>query len=234
MASKNTKRASLVSVIIPCYNAECWVAEAIQSCLDQTYRPIEIIVIDDGSTDRSLEVIKSFGSNIQWETGPNRGGNAARNRGFALSKGRFVQFLDADDYLLPQKIQTQVACLESSGADVAYGDWRHQRHEPDGTAHLEAIQVAGKHADMSEALLGGWWVAPVAVLYRRNAVSRIGGWDESLQAAQDTDLMIRLALANRHFIAPAWRSIRLPALWQCHGKHQQAPSLGGKLLPRFG
>lgn len=95
----------MVSVIIPCYNAERWVAEAIQSCLDQTYSPIEVIVIDDGATDRSLEVIKSFGQRIRWETGPNRGGNCARNRGLALSKGQYVQFLDADDYLLPEKLR---------------------------------------------------------------------------------------------------------------------------------
>jgi glycosyltransferase involved in cell wall biosynthesis len=64
----------LVSIIIPCYNAERWVVEAIQSCLAQTYQPIEIIVIDDGSTDRSLEVIKSFGNKIRWETSPTRVG----------------------------------------------------------------------------------------------------------------------------------------------------------------
>lgn len=95
---------SLVSIIIPCYNAERWVAEAIQSCLDQTYSPIEIIVIDDGSTDKSLEVIKSFGHKIRWETGPNQGGNVARNRGLELAKAEWLQYLDADDYLLPDKI----------------------------------------------------------------------------------------------------------------------------------
>jgi glycosyltransferase involved in cell wall biosynthesis len=70
------------------YNAERWIAEAIQSCLDQTYRPIEIIVIDDGSTDGSLEIIQSFGDAVRWETGPNWGGNAARNCRFDRVKNR--------------------------------------------------------------------------------------------------------------------------------------------------
>jgi glycosyltransferase involved in cell wall biosynthesis len=197
MKSRGT---GLVSIIIPCYNAERWVAEAIQSCLEQTYRPIELIVIDDGSTDNSLDVIKSFGDAIQWETGPNRGGNHARNRGFELSRGEYIQFLDADDYLLPEKIETQVACLQSNEADVVYGDWRHLCHLPEGRAEFEEVTVSGGHADMLQALLGGWWVASHAVLLRRQAVSRIGGWDESLKAAQDTDLMIRLALAESHFV----------------------------------
>ena len=67
---------ALVSILIPCYNAERWVGEAVQSALDQTYPKKEIIVVDDGSTDRSLDVIKSFGPRIRWETGPNRGANA--------------------------------------------------------------------------------------------------------------------------------------------------------------
>ena len=73
-----------ISVIIPCWNAEKWIARAIQSVLDQDYPNKEIIVIDDGSTDGSLEIIKSFGDKIRWETGPNRGACAARNTGLAI------------------------------------------------------------------------------------------------------------------------------------------------------
>src|SRR4029450_6412226 len=133
----------LVSVIIPCYNAERWIGEGIQSCLNQTYAPIEVIVIDDGSTDRSLEVIKSFGNKIRWETGPNCGGNHARNRGFSISSGHYIQFLDADDYLLPEKIARQVGFLEESGVDVVYGDWRHEHFGPNGSSWLEEIAISG-------------------------------------------------------------------------------------------
>ncbi len=103
----------LVSIIIPCYNAERWLNEAIDSCLAQTYRPIEIIVIDDGYTDGSLEIIKSYGDRITYKTGPNKGGNHARNLGFSLCKGSYIQFLDADDYIRPTKLERQVQYLRA-------------------------------------------------------------------------------------------------------------------------
>jgi glycosyltransferase involved in cell wall biosynthesis len=186
----------LVSVIIPCYNAGRWVGEAVSSCLRQTYRPLEIIVIDDGSTDDSADVLRSFGGKIRWERGPNRGGCYARNRGFSLSEGRYIQFLDADDYLLPEKIERQVAFLEKSGADVVYGDWRHQRHEPDGGLVLEKVQISGAQDDVLESLLGGWWTANMALLLRREVIPRHGGWDESLEAGQDGDFFISIAMSG--------------------------------------
>ncbi|MBK8909688.1 MAG: glycosyltransferase [Rhodospirillales bacterium] len=112
----------LVSIIIPCWNAEAFVGEAIDSALAQTYRNAEVIVIDDGSTDGSLEVIKSYGDRIRWETGPNRGAPAARNRGLALAAGAYVLFLDADDLLLPPAIQALFAALIEGRGDASYGN----------------------------------------------------------------------------------------------------------------
>jgi glycosyltransferase involved in cell wall biosynthesis len=186
----------LASVIIPCYNAERWIDEAIQSALDQTHPSVEVIVVDDGSSDASWKKIQKFGNRIIAETGPNRGGSAARNRGFVLARGDYIQFLDADDYLLPEKIARQVAFLEASGADVVYGDWRHQRHEPDGSVRLENVAVSGERGDVLTALLANWWVAPCALLFRREIVQRCGGWDESLAVAQDTDFFISIAMAG--------------------------------------
>ncbi len=185
-----------VSVIIPCYNAARWVAEAVNSCIAQTYQPIEVIVVDDGSTDDSLAVLRLFGEKIKVETGPNRGGNHARNRGFALSHGEYIQFLDADDYLLSDKIASQVAFLADTGADVVYGDWRHQFHEPDGRIWQDDIHVSGHQSDVLASLLAGWWVAPVALLWRRKAVVAGGGWDESLAAGQDRDFFLSVAMTG--------------------------------------
>ncbi len=84
----------LISILIPCFKAERWIAQAIESALAQTWPEKEVIVVDDGSTDGSLEVIKSFGDRIRWETGPNRGGNAARNRLLELARGEWLQYLD--------------------------------------------------------------------------------------------------------------------------------------------
>ena len=111
----------LVSILIPCYNAERWVAQAIESALAQTWSEKEIIVVDDGSRDGSLDVIKSFGNQIRWETGPNRGGNVTRNRLLELARGEWLQYLDADDYLLPPKVERQVTFLrEYPACDVVY------------------------------------------------------------------------------------------------------------------
>ncbi len=189
----------LVSVIIPCYNSQVWIAEAIDSVLAQTYSNIEIIVVDDGSTDSSLEIIKSYGDKVKWVTGQNQGGNVARNRGFQLSQGKYIQWLDADDYLLPEKIAQQVKFLEKYNCDVVYGDWRHQYHQQDGTIDLGEIKISGEQIDILEALLSGWWAAPLAYLVKRDKVVEINGWDEHLKVGQDRDFWIRVAIANAEF-----------------------------------
>jgi glycosyltransferase involved in cell wall biosynthesis len=188
--------SKLVSVIIPCYNSERWLGEAIDSCLRQTHRPLEIIVIDDGSTDGSRDVLRSYGTQIRWESSSRRGGSYARNRGFSFSTGEYIQFLDADDYLLPEKIERQVSFLEETGAGVVYGDWRHQYHKPDGEIVLGDVQVSGLQVDLLEALLGGWWSANMTLLTRREVVVNCGGWDEALGAGQDRDFFISIAMSG--------------------------------------
>ena len=183
-----------VSVVVPCFNAEPWIAEAINSCLSQTYPHVEVIVVDDGSTDGSLAVMESYGTEIRIETGPNRGGSHARNLGFRRARGEYIQFLDADDYLLPEKIERQVAFLGETGADVVYGDWQHRYHEPDGSSYLGEVHISGMQEDVLESLLAGWWVAPAALLWRRQLVLDCGGWDETLAAAQDRDFFTSAAL----------------------------------------
>ncbi|NJL05378.1 MAG: glycosyltransferase [Chloroflexaceae bacterium] len=190
----------LVSVVIPCYNAERWISHAILSCLEQSYRPIEIIVIDDGSTDRSRDILASYSRVITWETGPNRGGNVARNRGLALAQGTYIQFLDADDYLLPHKTALHVAALEQSGAGVVWSDFQHRYEYPDGTHILTApLNRAPPTTDMLAALLSPWWVVPVAILWRREAVVQAGGWDVQLAMVQDKAILIDAALAGVTF-----------------------------------
>jgi glycosyltransferase involved in cell wall biosynthesis len=186
----------LVSIVIPCFNAADWIEQTIESCYAQSYLPIEVIVVDDGSTDSSAAILRRFGSRIRLEVGPNRGANVARNRGFRLSSGSYVQFLDADDYLFPHKLEAQVNFLESAGADVVYGDWRHQVHLGRHHWYLDKIRVSHHQSDVLLALLRGWWVAPGALLYRREIVDRVGGWDESFAAAQDRDFFTSIAMSG--------------------------------------
>src|SRR4051812_41844998 len=112
----------LASVIIPCYQGEPVVREAIDSALRQTYQPTEVVVVDDGSTDASVEVLRSFGGRIRWETGPNRGASAARNRGLELARGELIQFLDADDLLHEDKIERQAEVLLGDELDSVFCD----------------------------------------------------------------------------------------------------------------
>lgn len=185
----------LVSVVIPCYNAEKWVADAINGILRQTYSPIEIIVIDDGSTDGSLDVIRSFGDRVRYETGPNRGGNVARNRGFALSRGEYVMFHDADDWISEDTIAQLVEGIEGTENTLVWCDWYHYREAPEKTIIKpgEYTQITPDSDDLL-SWFKGWGPLVHAALWPRQVVSEMGGWDESLTAAQDLEFYERALL----------------------------------------
>src|SRR4051794_14609729 len=126
-----------VSILIPCYNSERWVGQAIESALGQTWPNKQVIVLDDGSTDNSLNVIRKYESQLTWEAGPNRGGGYARNRLLELASGEWAQYLDADDYLLAEKVSEQAEFVaQHVEVDIVIGPttmefWSEQgvRHE---------------------------------------------------------------------------------------------------------
>lgn len=190
----------LVSIIIPCYNAEEYVAEAIQSALDQAYPNCEVIVIDDGSNDGSLEEIKRFGDKIRWETGPNRGGCAARNRGFEISAGSFVQFFDADDLLHHQRIEIlMMAMTRHEDADFAWAPnmkfvGRQIPKSFFSQQNPESVPIARSKAVLQAAY------APSASLFRRSFLEKVGGWNESLQRWVDLEYHGRITLQCRSFV----------------------------------
>jgi len=99
----------LVSILIPAFNAEETIAATIQSAISQSWHPKEIIVVDDGSTDKTAQVARSFGSRIKFVSASNQGASAARNRAFSLCSGDYIQWLDADDELQQDKIERQLA-----------------------------------------------------------------------------------------------------------------------------
>jgi glycosyltransferase involved in cell wall biosynthesis len=180
---------NLVSIVIPCYNAVPWIAESIQSALDQTWADKEIIVIDDGSSDGSLDVIKKFDGRIRWESGPNQGGCLARNRGLALARGEWIQFLDADDLLLPdcieKKITAQAGPLERicCELDLMQGD-----------ATQELPEWWRQPSWSLEYMLGKGSPQTGAPLHRTNEVRQVGGFRAHLPCAQEFDLHLRMAV----------------------------------------
>jgi glycosyltransferase involved in cell wall biosynthesis len=189
-----------VSIVIPCYNQEKWIGEAIDSCLSQLNVHTEVIVIDDGSTDKSLEIIKSYGSKIIWETGPNRGVNPARNRGSELATGKYIRFLDADDLLEKNIIQKETGLLECSGADVCYGDWANLKIYNNRDRKVAPRQMSGKQEDMILWLLGGRWCPPLVYLYKRDFLNtKKIIWNVQLSFPDDFEFILRVTLAGARF-----------------------------------
>jgi len=136
-----------VSVVIPAYNAARWLAAAVESCLAQSFQDLEIIIVDDGSSDATRSLVAQWSAPIRVVHTEHRGSSAARNVGTALARGEFIQYLDADDYLLPDKIARQVARLACSGAEVAYGDWRYRFEFPGGWHLLSPVVRPGQLQD---------------------------------------------------------------------------------------
>ncbi len=184
-----TLKKTLVSIIIPCYNAESFVGEAIESALSQTWPHIEVIVIDDGSTDGSLNIIKSFGDRVRWKTGPNRGGCAARNSGLELSQGEFVQFLDADDLIKPEKTRLQMEAMpEPTGWMIPSGRETRTVDSPSVTSSW--IPPASPTDPVEYVLRHSLTITP---LHARADLVAIGGFRQRLHCAQERDLHLRLA-----------------------------------------
>jgi len=184
----------LVSIIIPNYNKAHYIREAIESALNQTYKNIEVIVVDDGSTDESKEIIKSFGKKIKAYFLPHKNANVARNFGLKKSKGEYIQFLDSDDIILPEKIEKQVEVLEKTGADMALCYWEYYP-----ATHNRKISInlpnRLKNRELFQWLLKSPnWYACMAPLYKGKLLWNKIKWDESLQSGLDTDFHFRVAL----------------------------------------
>ena len=187
-----------VSILIPCFNAEQSIHIAIQSALEQTWNDKEVIVVDDGSSDDSLRIIKSFGSRVQWSAARNRGGNAARNRLLELAGGEWLQYLDADDYLLPEKISQQMEFLaEHPECDVLFSPITEEFCSPN-SVRREVIQIPEPH---DVWILLATWLLPQtnAPLWRRQAVADAGGWKSDQTCCQEHELYFRLLRHGKRF-----------------------------------
>ncbi|AFY74469.1 glycosyl transferase [Synechococcus sp. PCC 7502] len=187
-----------VSILIPCYNADRWIAQAIESALNQTYLNKEVIVVDDGSTDHSLEIIKSFGDKIRWETGANKGGNVTRNRLLELSTGEWLQYLDADDYLLPDKVAQQINFLKTvPSVDIIFSPSLLEYWESE-IVKQEILPIPEPHDPW--ILLARWYLPQTgSPLWRKQAITDVGGWKVNQPCCQEHELYLRLLIAGKKF-----------------------------------
>ena len=189
-----------VSVIIPTYNRAALLKESVQSVREQTYRPIECIVVDDGSTDDTKAVIEAIakendeGFEFKYFVQINGGAQVARNRGTAAASGQYIQYLDSDDILFPDKLSQQVEYLTlHPECDGVFGDWKC------GTIDNNEIIIAYKKQDLFSQMLTEKCIANFSFLMRREIIDKIGGWDVNIKRNQEIDFHLRGLLFDGHF-----------------------------------
>lgn len=187
-----------VSILIPAFNAEEWIEQAVESALSQGSH-CEVIVVDDGSSDRTVERLSNFGDRIRWESGPNRGAPAARNRLLNLASADWLQYLDADDYLLPGKIEVQRdALLNNYDADVIYGPISIEWHDRD-QVHTTVLDIPEPRDPW--ILLALWRLPQTgSPLWRKSALEEVGGWREDQSCCQEHELYLRLLMAGKRLV----------------------------------
>ena len=185
---------TLISVVMPCYNAEPYVREAILSVLQQGYASLELIIVDDGSTDGSTEIIEQLASaypgRIRLAYQNRIGPYAARNQGLAQARGNFVAFLDADDYWHPEALAKLHAALIEAPADVAYCGWQHVGPLAENLQPHNPIDIDEKNI-LEHFLIACPW--PInAVLIKRQLIDSLRGFSERRATAMDYDLWLRM------------------------------------------
>ena len=189
-----------VSILIPCHNAERWIEAAIRSALGQTYENKEVIVVDDGSTDGSLEIIRSFGDAVHWEAAPHLGGNHARNHLLELATGDWLQYLDADDYLSRVKVANQMKFLHCvPDTDIIYSPVIIEYWKGGAVTHTETREV--RVSDDPWTLLIRWRLPQTGgPLWRRAALVDAGGWKVDQPCCQEAELYLRLLKRGAKFV----------------------------------
>ncbi len=178
-----------VSVIIPTYNRAFYLEKAIQSVLDQSYPDFDVIVVDDGSTDNTAEVVRKF-KGVMLIQQQNLGVAVARNTGIHRTRGKYVAFLDDDDLWLPGKLEKQVAYMEDHPATgMVYSAY--QTIDSHDTVTGEVTHVVS--GQVWHDFMFGVPIAPPTVMVRREVLDTVGVFDKSLRLGEDLDLWIRIA-----------------------------------------
>jgi glycosyltransferase involved in cell wall biosynthesis len=191
----------LVSVLIPCYNGGACIGETLDSVLSQTWPNVEVIVVDDGSIDDSCAVVERYRlKGVRLISQKNAGASAARNRALAVSRGLYIQFLDADDILEPKKIALQMARLIGNPGHIASAEWGRfynntgeTRFEPESNwADLDPVEWLVRSRERGLGML-----FPAIWLLPRTIVDAAGPWDETLSLGDDGEYFTRAAVASQ-------------------------------------
>ena len=183
-----------VSVIIPVYNCDGYISQAIDSILAQTYQSYEIIVIDDGSTDNTRKAMEPYMETIHYVYQENQGVSAARNHGIDLARGELIAFLDADDFFLPDKLTAQLRVFDAQpNLGIVHSGWRRVNQQG------ETIKDETPWDYVPNLNLEGWlrW-KPIGtmgtLMFRRDWLQQVGSFEPGLSQAEDVDLVLRLSV----------------------------------------
>jgi len=218
----------LVSVLIPCFNAERYIGETIDSVLGQTWPEIEIVIVNDGSTDRSSHEIGRFAArpNLMVLDRPNKGAAASRNEALRHSRGEFIQYLDADDLLSPEKIELQVRRIENQRYSIASAEWGRFYTMPD-EAEFQAEEVWRDLAPLDWLALsrrdGLGMMFPALWLVPRSVVVAAGPWAEDLSLTDDMEFFTRVLLSSERVLFSAGA--------RCYYRSGVRGSLSGRKTP---
>ena len=184
--------ASLVSVIVPTYNRWPMLCDAIESVLGQSYKDFELIVVDDGSQDATVEQLSRYGSSLRVLSPPRRGVAAARNLGVSCSCGRYLTFLDSDDLWRSRKLETQVAFMD------AHPEVQICQTEEIWVRNGVRVNPKKRHrkpsGDIFRASLGLCLISPSSVMMTRGLFEGMGGFDETFSVCEDYDLWLRITV----------------------------------------
>jgi glycosyltransferase involved in cell wall biosynthesis len=183
--------APLVSVVIPCWNQARFLGDALESIRSQSHTPLEIVVVDDGSTDDPGAVVSRY-PGVRLFRQPNRGRCAARNAGAARARGQFLVFVDADDRLLPGAIAAGVSHLLARPACALAAGHRGQI-DADGVAVRGSVPVCVETPDYLTLLQTNFILTPAVAMFRRSAFAAAGGWNDAIHASEDYELYLRIA-----------------------------------------
>ncbi|MBI3999274.1 MAG: glycosyltransferase [Candidatus Omnitrophica bacterium] len=211
----------LVSVIIPTYNREHLLVDAVESVLSQTFKDYELIVVDDGSTDGTEEIIKrKYDGKIRYFKQENQGISGARNRGIREAKGEYIAFLDSDDLWLPEKLEKQVAFLDSHPEVglICTKLWRYAI----GKESEKRLCPEYFSAEFKDLLVSNNYVPTTTVMVRKECLDQIGLFDTNLSVAEDFDLWLRFM--------KRFKVHCLEDVLAVHREHPQKTSLNMKKL----
>ncbi|CAN5719624.1 MAG: glycosyltransferase family 2 protein [Pyrinomonadaceae bacterium] len=187
-----------ISVVIPTFNRAVLAVQAVQSVFAQTFSPYEVIVVDDGSTDNTNEVLAAFkgAPNFRYHYQPNSGRSTARNQGFSLAQGDFILFLDSDDLLFPDALAQLYGAAQNSAAGMIVGQVQFADEQLKELWLLKPSRETFGRGQLTypSLITGRYFLLPGAVLLRREVLRKVAGFDRTLEPCEDYDFYLRIAL----------------------------------------